>query len=190
MSTTLDEQQRQQDADPSSHYFPAFSKQWWFNLAGLFWTTLVSLDIILRGAGVASWATFTVQSWTVIQLRCGLAVLSPLVPILAIPAEYLRLPMLAQATVTFFGWNVLLGPIVFLRMDTPYKRDKFVEIFTNFRLTQLHVFNIAIAACQGIWGTPSRTLTEVDVCVASVAILVYSFFYLFLLDRLGISPPT
>jgi hypothetical protein len=172
--------------EPLFHSFPAESSQWWFNFAGLAWTSFVSLNIIQRGTGFAGWATFTVQSWTMILFRFALATLTPYYPSLVVPCEYLRLPMLTQATITFLGWNAFLGPIIWWRIDTPYKRKKFVEIMTNFRLTQLHVFNIFLAGLQGIFGTPAREFTHRDLCAASVCILAYAFFYLFVLDRLGI----
>jgi len=94
--------------------------------------------------------------------------------------------MLAQATLTFVAWNFLLGPIIFSRMDTPTKRRAFLDRFTSFRLTQLHVCNILLAAAQGLHGSPKRTLHERDMCTACWFVLGYAFWYLFVLDRLGI----
>ena len=166
--------------------FDAYSLYWWYNLAGLLWTLFVTWSILFQGGGIASWLTFTVQSWTLITLRCFLAVLAPFTQTAARFGEYLRLPMLSQATITFVAWNFLLQPIIYSRMDTPEKRNRFIGIFTNFRLTQLHVFNIVFAALQGIWGTPKRALVEMDGIRSCLFVLGYAVLYLGVLDRLGI----
>jgi hypothetical protein len=167
-------------------YYEAFTPQWTYNCLGAAWTSYVAISILLRGSGIAGWITFTVQTWTLILLRHVISVLVPFFPSLVYITECLRLPMLAQSTITFVGWNLVIGPIAFFRMNTPTKRAKFIEIFTNFRLTQLHVFLMVYASIQGVWATPARTLTEFDLCISMLMVLQYVLFYIFVLDRLGI----
>ena len=176
------------NADNNFEYYDAYSSQWWYNLAGFAWTSFVIASILFRGGGPGSWLTFTVQTWTLLWLRHGLSTLVSLWPSYYVVTlnEYLRLPMLVQSSLTFFAWNLILAPIIYSRMETPAQQQMFRNVFTNFRLTQLHLFVIVFATIQGVYGTPARQLSSIDFCCTCLSVLQYAFLYLLVLDRLGI----
>jgi hypothetical protein len=71
-------------------------------------------------------------------------------------------------------------------MDNEETRRKFLAYFTQFRLIQLHVFNVVFAYLNGVWASPSRVLTFQDFMAGLTIAIVYMVWYLLVLDRLGI----
>ena len=92
--------------------YPAYCSGWWFyNLFGFLWISGISVSVLVGPAGPRAWATFTMWSWTVLQLRHGLAVLTPwLEPhsFLFKVLELSQFPMLMMHTFTFIIWNFIL----------------------------------------------------------------------------------
>ena len=100
--------------------------------------------------GKIAWISFTLWSWTIVTIRFGLLVLAPWVPAVRVPAEMLRFPGLMSASITTIVWNAILFPAIYLfYIKCNEQRKKFFGYFTNFRLTQLHVFNILFAYMGG-----------------------------------------
>lgn len=126
------------------------------------------------------------RSWTTILIRHGLCLAAPFLPILQLPIEILRFPVLLSATITFFMWNFVLFPIIIFFIKDKVKRKKFFDYMTNFRVTQLHVFNIFFASANAAILGPKRSLHEGDVLAASSMIILYLFVYYGVLDRLGV----
>jgi hypothetical protein len=168
-------------------YYPAFSIPWFLNFAGFLWTSYVYRDLFVSGFGLAALTTFTVQYYTYLLLRFFLSTIVPFCPFFAPINELLRYPVLNQATVTFTVWNLILAPIIYLCIKDPKKRKGFVKYFTSFRLIQLHFFNIFLATFSGIHGSPARPLVWTDLYAALALTLQYCLFYIFFLDRIGVS---
>jgi hypothetical protein len=162
------------------------SWQHWYNVMGFLWTTHVAYKVVQSDMSWRAWTSYTLQSWTLIILRHGLSALAPYVPSVAPWNEYLRFPMLIQATVTFVTWNFALMPVILTRMKTSEARTGFLNMCFGFLLTQLHVLNLVLAGINGVWGTAAREFTRQDFAVALLFALQYVLFYLMILDRLGI----
>ncbi|KAL3942543.1 MAG: hypothetical protein SGBAC_003289 [Bacillariaceae sp.] len=169
------------------HEYVAFTQDWFGALLCFGWTIFVCWQILTYSAvGKGAWVTFTVWSWTCIVLRSGLAVLAPFVPSARLPMDILRFPTLLSASLTFFLWNFVLFPIILVFIKDPEKRKKFIGYMTNFRLTNLHVCNIFIAAYVTVYVGPRRRLHVGDVIAAATMVVAYVLFYYMILDRIGV----
>jgi len=178
-------------------YYEPFTYEWYYNIFGFCWTIYISWNIMTKSPlGIYAWMTFTVWSWTILMIRHGLCVI---VPFLRLPGsakhairtvvEALRFPTLLSATITTVIWNFVLGPmILFGFLKDEKQRKKFIEYFANFRMTNLHVFNIVLAIMNdgSIFVSNKRMLRDSDLVVGSFFILMYLFWYYLILDRLGI----
>lgn len=167
--------------------YDAFSRQWFLTAACCLWMIFVCWHILAYSAkGAAAWSTFTVWSWTLVTVRHGLCTLVPIVPAMRLPMEMLRFPALLSATVTFFIWNFVLFPVILMFIKDAEKRSKFLGYMTNFRLTQLHVFNIFFAGYNGVFLGPPRKLHLGDLGAAGVLLIAYMAWYYCILDRIGV----
>jgi len=167
-----------------------YSFSWYYNLITFAWMTIV-LNLTLCGrAGLFVLSTYTIQSWTVLTIRHGLTALAPFLSndkhILLQINELLRFQGIVTATVTFVIWNFVIAPVILYKfMDCPKKRRDFVSWMFSFRLVQVHGFNIVFAILNTI-ATGPRHFTFIDLWCAFIMALLYSLFYLLILDRLGI----
>ena len=104
--------------------------------------------------------------------------------------KMLRFHALFTATVTFVMWNFLIAPFVYLfAMNTPSKRRQFINWSFSFNLVQLHGFNIVFAVVNTILLSESRTIQKFtfrDLWTALCFALMYSLFYVLVLDRFGV----
>lgn len=71
-------------------------------------------------------------------------------------------------------------------MDDAVKRKHFLGYFLQFRLIQLHVFNILFAYLNCVVASPPRRLVFQDFMAALSIGIVYILFYLLVLDRIGV----
>lgn len=163
---------------------------WYYNVVGFIWTTHVSMAVFLGPVGLKAWATFTMWSWTFLNLRYGLSALAPLTSkgaMLLSFLEYSRFPTLILATVTFVMFNFVIAPFIyFFGMKTPQKKANFLKFMTSFRLMQLHGFNIFLAIGNCVVASPSRELNVGDFFMSLLVVLLYLLFYLLVLDRIGV----
>eukprot|EP00977_Amphora_coffeiformis_P017368 scaffold5610_cov157-Amphora_coffeaeformis.AAC.2 len=168
--------------------YPAVgSPEWTYNLVIVLWIVYVNYLVIIGPLSYRAWATYTVQSWTLLWMRHGLCVLAPWAPWAARWAEYTRFPMICSATVTFVVWNVILMPVIYqVGMKTPEKKKGFLKFCFSFRLLQLHGFNIVYCIINVLWASPARQLETLDLLAALASVLVYMMWYLCCMDRLGI----
>jgi hypothetical protein len=174
--------------------YEAYTWEWYYTVSAFGWMTYICWNVYAKSPLHGSaWISFTLWSWTLMTLRHGLCVLAPFVvssgesSMVILLAEMLRFPCLLSASMTFFIWNFVLFPVIlvfFIRDAT--KRWQFFGYMTNFRLTQLHFFNIWFAVSNGALISPMRTLHLGDLVVAVTMIVVYMCWYYFVLDRLGI----
>ena len=167
----------------------AFTPSWYYNTAAFVWTLYQCVTIWNSGMGWTSWGMYTIWSWTFTTVRHGLCAAAPLLdsPTITLHvAEQLRFPMLVQATLTFGVWNAVIGPSIYRQMKTPATKQSFCRFFGNSLWRQMHVYNILWAALGGIWGSPGRSLTRSDFATALAICLVYAYFYVVCLDRLGV----
>jgi hypothetical protein len=135
----------------------------------------------------AAWMSFTLWSWTIVTIRHGLCVVAPFWSSVRFLTEVLRFPALLSASITTVIWNLVLFPaIVIFFLKDPQERRTFIGYFTNFRLTQLHVFNILFAVVNGAYVAPKRPLHLGDMAVGAILLVVYVGWYYCILDRLGI----
>lgn len=168
--------------------YQPFTFDWFVTLAVFLWMFYVTYDIFfLSPLGKIVMITFTLWSWTTVTIRHGLIVLAPWIPMVRVPAEVLRLPALLSASITTGVWNFVLFPaIVFYYIKDAEQRKKFIAYFTNFRLTQLHVFNIFYAVTNGAYFQPLRPLHLGDLAAVATMMVLYMVHYLCILDRLEI----
>jgi hypothetical protein len=169
--------------------YEAFTNSWKYNFFTYLWMVYVAWNVWrLSPIGGSAWISYTLQSWTIIMARHGLCALAPFSPpIVTLLAEMLRFPALITASVTFFIWNFILAPVLLLGFIKDNKQRRlFFGYFTNFRLTQLHVFNIFFAVANGVLVYPTRQLHAGDLCIAGTMVIMYVIWYYFFLDRFGV----
>lgn len=174
--------------DPFPEFEPvqAWTWFWYYNVAAFAWTSLMVHQIFCSGMGWTSWGMYTIWSWTFTTLRHGLCAAAPFRPEWNTLNEQIRFPMLVQATITFGVWNAVIGPSIYAQMTTPEMKESFNGFFGSFLYKQLHVYNIIYATVNGIWGSPGRSLTKADFSVALAFCMLYAYFYLVALDRMGV----
>ena len=168
-----------------NHWGPTTSWQWWMNAIGFTWTCYIAYRVIVSMGGFGAWICYTLQSWTLIMARYGLSVLVPFLPSLAPFNEYLRFAMLLQTTIVFVMWNFAILPAIYMTMKHGTAKQNFLKFCFTFTLVQLHICNLPLAIMNGIWGSPTRELNQVDFGVALLLALQYMIFYLLVLDRMG-----
>ena len=165
----------------------AYSEFWFYNIITMFWMKLV-LAASLRRRGPGILATFTIQSWITIMIRHGLSALAPFLPrkhFLLCLNELLRFPALATASITFFYWNFILAPLIYCNFKTPEKKLDFLKFNFNFRMIQVHFFNIIFAIMNTIV-TSHRPFQFIDLWCGLAGSIGYSLMYLLVLDRIGV----
>ena len=169
-------------------YPELYSKWWYYNVIIGLWMSAFLMDIFI----VRSWTLilYTAQSWAYLTLRHVLTALSPFLDknsILLKVNEFLRLPSLVTATVTFTIWNFVIAPgIYFLFLDTAQKRQSFLKFNFSFRVIQLHGCNIIFAVLNNVSVLPRRSFTTSDLWCTFLLGVIYNLFYFLVLDRLGI----
>lgn len=168
--------------------YQPFTTTWYVTTAVFLWMTFICWNVAQSSAmGKVAWITFTLWSWTTVTIRHGLLVLAPWFPSVRVPAEIIRFPGLLSASITTTVWNFVLFPAITLfYIKDSVQRQKFITYVTNFRLTQLHVFNIFFAVSNGAILEPVRPLHLGDLAAAISMLVIYMLFYLCVLDRLGI----
>ena len=164
---------------------------WYTNFIGFLWTFYITYQIFQSKMGWTSYGMYTVWSYTLIVVRYGFCVMTPYVgsngsTTLILVNEGIRFPMLVQATITSVLWNGMIGPSIQSQMKTSAMKQSFQQFFGNFLWKQLHVYNLVLAAINGIYGSPNRKLQQVDFVVALTFCLIYAYFYLCVLDRIGV----
>jgi hypothetical protein len=98
------------ETDPTS-YPPVFTPWWYYNLLGFLWISWISTMVYFGRVGPYAWATFTMWSWTILQIRHFLAVLAPWLQPESTGIKLLELlhyPMLMMHSMTFTVWNFIL----------------------------------------------------------------------------------
>lgn len=168
--------------------YPAVgSLPWLYSFATFFWMIYIKYLVWIGPMSYRAWATYTVQSWTLLWVRHGLCLVAPLSPWALRWAEYLRFPVACSATITFVVWNAVLAPVIYsVGMKTAEKKRNFVKFCFSFRLVQLHVCNMGFCWLNGMWASPIRALRAMDLVAAVLSVLVYMAWYLCCMDRLGI----
>jgi len=171
-------------------YPEPFSTAWFYNGLNFIWMSTVLITSFIKSkAGVSIIMTYTIQSWIVITARHGLTAVAPFLPkehFLLFLNELLRFLSLVTATVTFVVWNFLIGPVIYYKfMETPKKKHDFLTFMLSFRLVQVHGFNIIFAVLNSVIIAP-RKFTFIDLWCSTSFCVLYSLFYLFILDRLGV----
>jgi hypothetical protein len=168
--------------------YQAYTIGWYYNVCAFLWMCYVSWSVMTESAlSTIAWVSFTLWSWTIITIRHGLCVVAPFLPSIRVYCEWLRLPVLLSASVTFGVWNFILLPGITLFLITdPIRRKNFLSYMTNFRLTQLHIFNIGFATLNGYYIEPRRPLHVGDINIITIYMTLYLLFYYCVLDRVGI----
>jgi hypothetical protein len=168
--------------------YPAvYSRKWWYHALATLWTLYVVKLIYYGPLSYNAWASYTVQSWSLLTVRHLLCTLAPVYDWALVAAEMIRFPVACSVTVTFCVWNFALAPFCYcVAMKTPTEKRNFLKFVTSFRLIQVHVFNIVFCVANVYWASPRRTLVAMDLYVAILSVLVYMVWYLGVLDRFGI----
>jgi hypothetical protein len=181
--TTTDTTSAQEKYAP----YQLYSLAWYYNAIGSVWMLFIVWLVWHGPLGIKAWGTYTVQSWTLLTLRHMLCAFAPISTRAALLAELIRFPVACSASVTFVVWNFALLPFGLLHMQTPDKKRAFLKFATSFRLSQLHVFNIALCYVQVALASPKRqALQALDFYMAAVSVVLYMTFYLLVLDRIGV----
>lgn len=84
---------------------------WYYNVLCCIWMTIISISVVRGPAGYKPWVAYTMWSWTILQMRHGLAALAPLLlqyPFLFHLLELSRFPVLVMHSITFVVWNFVL----------------------------------------------------------------------------------
>lgn len=169
------------------NYYGVFTPEWFYNVLGFGWTFYIS-KLVYCGVFMdkGAFASYTLQSWTILMIRHGLCAITPFIPSVALLSEALRFTSLVQATVTFTVWNFALMPCIAFATIEPKQRKEFVKFCFHWVLVNLHVLNIVFAAVNSIWGSPARELLYTDLYVALASFVIYALWYLLVLDRIGV----
>lgn len=164
--------------------------EWTYQVVTSVWMLFIIYLVWIGPMGLRAWATYTIQSWSLLTLRHILAALVPLAPNnyhLLVCAELIRFPAACSATVTFGIFNLVLAPYVyFFSGKTAKAKQEFVQFIFSFRLVQIHVFNLLFGYLNVAWASPPRALTALDLYLSIVSVLLYTLWYLGVMDRLGI----
>jgi hypothetical protein len=179
------------------------SATWLYNGIACLWMSFI-LYRILRVTSTFILTTYTIQSWVALLLRHFMAVLLPILPqphpnnnaplllnFVTILYRRLRFHVLFSATVTFFIWNFLLFPYVYLvalKGKPTAQRNRFVRWNFSFHLQQIHLCNIIFAYLNTIVYDyfDHKLFDGMDLWVAAFCIWIYTLFYVLVLDRFGI----
>ena len=174
--------------DIGDEQYEPFTTAWWTHCAIFLWMLFICHNVaFVSPMGKAAWLSFTLWSWTTLTLRHGLLSVAPWVPLARVPAEVLRFPGLLSALITTVVWNFVLFPAIAIFYIRDHgQRKGFISYFTNFRLMQLHVFNLVFAYTCGAFMEPRRSLHLGDFAAAVTMLVLYMLFYFCILDRLGI----
>ena len=152
--------------------------------------------------------SYTGWSWVLLTARAactaGGALLGPSSSLvgaaLSTAGSALHFPAIACATVTFTLWNLVLFPMLLCVLPpsgTPAAlrnqakggqftdRRTFLQFNFSFFMTNLHVCNLPLAACNVVYGAGARPLVAADLWLAFLLAGLYAFLYLGLLDRMG-----
>jgi hypothetical protein len=163
------------------------SSRWWVLLALFLWVGGNCLAMAKKW-GPAVFATFTLYSYVLLLLRFFCQVLGPKWPALGAAGEILRLPSLIQATCTFFVWNCVLAPGIYLyfryRGDEE-RKNNFVDFNKGYFMLCIHLLNLPVALLDVAF-LSTRALVFADLWIAFVFVFVYALFYLLVLDRNGV----
>lgn len=136
--------------------------------------------------------SYTGWSWCIIGLRalCSCAGAALGSSALLRVAESVRFAALVQATVTSVVWNFALMPYLLFKRwggpDNVKERRAFLNWNFSFVLVNFHNLNVPLACVNTVYGGGARALTPSDLWSALVIGVAYAFFYLCLLDRLGV----
>jgi hypothetical protein len=167
--------------------------QWYYFCGTSLWMFYVMYLVLLGGGpGIKAWVTYTIQSWTMLWFRHALVVLAPFSDVAAILSEVVRVPCAISTTMTFAIWNFVVFPYIYFvaYAGEPRKQRNFFKFATNFRLTQIHVFNIIFCVVSNTWAAPkssdARVVSYIDFYLAAISAFSYLIMYLGVLDRLGI----
>eukprot|EP00934_Nitzschia_sp_Nitz4_P005769 Nitzschia sp. Nitz4//scaffold25_size161228//125641//126642//NITZ4_002451-RA/size161228-processed-gene-0.196-mRNA-1//-1//CDS//3329544649//5759//frame0 len=174
------------EADQES-YTP-FTVAWCYNSAAFFWMLYVCYNVaFLSPIGPGAWISFTLWGWTALTLRHGMLVAAPWVPFLRVPAEVLRFPSLLAASVITGFWNLVVHPMITMYyIKDAEQAEMFTKAVTDFRFTQLHLFNFIYATISCVYMQPTRPLHLGDLAAAAIMFTCYMFMYLCILDRLAV----
>jgi len=169
-------------------YSPLYSAQWYYHVFACVWMIYIVYLLLVGPNGAKAWATYTVQSWTLLTFRHALCAMAPFDKTALNLAELIRFPAACSATITFCVWNFMLMPFIyFFGLKTAEARSGFLKFATSFRLSNIHLLNIVLCSLNcGPWGSPRRRLEWIDFYGAFMSVMVYMAWYLFVLDRLGI----
>jgi hypothetical protein len=178
------------DDNSKQHYPDIGTPWWWYNILCFVWISAVSLTVIVGPAGYRPWATYSMWTWSILQLRHFLSALAPWLSsdsFLFKVLELTRYPMLIMCSTTFVVWNLILMPFIyFFFMKDEEKRRNFLLYFTRFRLVQIHFFNIVFAYLNAFRASPLRPLALADFMAAWTIAVLYMLWYLLVLDRVGV----
>lgn len=167
--------------------YTAFTTEWYYNVVLFLWTSYVAWTIYDFHKAFTAWISYTMCSWTLLCVRHGLCAVAPFVPSVRVLAGALRFPLLLSASLTFGMWNFALMPVIALGFLEGERRRKFVRWAFNWKMCQIHVFNILWAYLNCVWAEPTaQPLHLGDVNAGVVYSLGYMAFYYFVLDRIGI----
>jgi hypothetical protein len=168
--------------------YQAFTLEWYYTLAAFLWMLYICWNVYAKSPlSTAAWMSFTLWSWTIVTIRHGLCVVAPFLSSVRFLTEVLRFPALLSASITTGIWNLILFPaIVIVFLKDAQQRRTFIGYVTNFRLTQLHVFNLLFAVMNGAYVAPKRPLHLGDLAAGAILLVVYIWWYYGVLDRLGI----
>jgi hypothetical protein len=161
-----------------------------YNLAASAWMVGSMVHLLYSSPlHIKIWATYTIQSWTMLAFRhvmSALAYAHPTSPHVVALAELARFPAACSASITFGVWNALVMPFIYYVMRVPEKRKAFVKFCFSPRLLNIHGLNMVLAVLNGAYASPRRSLVAWDFYVAFVSVVVYMAFYLLVLDRIGV----
>jgi len=163
------------------------SLECWYNVATGAWMAFVMILVGRGPLGRNAWATYTVQSWTLLCVRHFVVALACYDPRWIPLAEILRFPALCSSTVTFVVWNFVVAPLIYkVALRTREAKLGFLKFNFSFRLVQIHGFNIVFAYLNGVWSGPLRKLYPIDLYLAVLSVALYMAFYFLVLDRIGV----
>jgi len=167
--------------------YTAFTIGWYYNVVLFFWTSYVAWTIYDFHKGFTAWITYTICSWTLICVRHGLCSIAPFFPSVRLLVGMMRFPLLLSASVTFGMWNFALMPAITFGFLEGERRWKFVRWAFNWKMCQIHIFNILWAYLNCVWAEPTaQPLHLGDVNAGVVYTIAYLSFYYLILDRIGI----
>eukprot|EP00931_Biecheleriopsis_adriatica_P076702 TRINITY_DN50391_c0_g1_i1.p1 TRINITY_DN50391_c0_g1~~TRINITY_DN50391_c0_g1_i1.p1 ORF type:complete len:303 (+),score=35.86 TRINITY_DN50391_c0_g1_i1:22-909(+) len=174
----------------------SWSAWWWWDVLLGFWGVVVLVFCKVKHGMGPILTSYTMWSWTLLTVHASCASAGALLSgtsigrVLLLASEFTRFPAVVGANVTWWLWNFILFPLIYMFAFTAEDaKHKFFKFNFGFFLTNVHMLNlpaVVMTSCLGGRGGGVRHLDHTDLWCGLLVAFAYALLYLLVLDRAGI----